>query len=102
MRTIFDLYLELQAMITTIKELDARGWINKRWVTRKGHERGGRPFTKTSRFKLVTNVTYVGRIKYKDEIHEGEHDGIVDGDLWQRVQLVLGRTGDSNSATCCG
>jgi len=97
-RTIFELYLEHQSMIATIKELDARGWVNKRWTTRKGHERGGKPFTKTSLYKLLTSVTYVGRIKYKNEVHEGEHAGIVDVELWQRVQLVLGRNGRTGGA----
>jgi len=95
-RTIFELYIEHQSMIATIKELDRRGWLNKRWTTRKGHERGGLPFTKTSLFKLLTNVTYLGRIKYKEEVHNGEHAAIVSAELWQRVQSLLqhnGRTG---------
>src|SRR6266478_5481070 len=35
-RAIYDLYLEHHAMIPVIKELDRRGWLNKRWTTRKG------------------------------------------------------------------
>jgi len=92
-RAIFELYLEHQSMIATIKVLDERGWINKRWTTRKGHERGGKPFTKTSLYKLLRNVTYLGKIKYKDETHKGEHEAIVSNDLWQRVQVLLGRNG---------
>lgn len=98
-RTIFELYLEHQSMITTIKELDGRGWSNKRWTTRKGTSRGGLPFTKTSLFKLLTNVTYLGKLKYKDEVHDGEHAAIVNPELWQRVQSLLqhnGRTGGTS------
>lgn len=97
-RIIFELYLEHRSMITTIKELDARGWINKRWTTRKGNARGGKPFTKTSLFKLLTNVTYIGRIKYKDEVHDGEQEAIVSTELWQRVQLLLGQNGRTGGA----
>lgn len=97
-RTIFELYLEYQSLITTIKELDARGWHNKRWQTRKGHERGGMPFTKTSLYKLLTNVAYTGRIKYKDEVHPGEHSAIVSTDIWQRVQALLNRNGRTGGA----
>ncbi len=99
-RTIFELYLEHQSMITTIKELDRRGWVNKRWTTRKGHERGGKQFTKTSLYKLLTNVTYAGKIKYKDEIHNGEHAAVVNADLWQRVQALLNRNGRTGGARC--
>jgi len=59
-RGIFELYLERQSLIETIKELDARGWASKRWATRKGHEHGGKPFNKNSLYKLLTNVIYLG------------------------------------------
>ncbi|MDZ4657832.1 MAG: recombinase family protein [Bythopirellula sp.] len=97
-RTIYELYLEHQSMITTIRELDNRGWVNKRWTTRKGPERGGKPFTKASLFKLLTNVTYVGKLKYKDETHNGEHAAIVSEEIWQRTQLLLRRNGRTGGA----
>jgi site-specific DNA recombinase len=92
-RTIFELYLEHQSMIETVKELDKRGWKNKRWVTKKGKVRGGLAFSKTSIFKLLTNVTYVGQLRYKDEVHKGEHEAIVTQDLWQGVQSQLQKNG---------
>ena len=97
-RAIFELYLERQSMIATIQELDRRGWVNKRWTTRKGRERGGKPFTKTSLFKLLTNVVYAGKVKYKDEVHVGEQPAIVRAELWQRVQLLLGQNGRTGGA----
>jgi site-specific DNA recombinase len=56
-RAIFALYLEHQGLLAVVQELDRRGWRTKRWTTRQGHERGGRPFTKTSLHQLLTNVT---------------------------------------------
>ena len=97
-RIVFELYLEHQSLIATIKELDRRGWVNKRWTTRKGTERGGKPFTKPSLYKLLSNVAYVGKIKYKDEIHDGEHAAVVNADLWQRVQSLLTRNGRTGGA----
>jgi site-specific DNA recombinase len=63
-RTTYGLYLEHQALIPVVKELAARGWCNKRWTTRKGEERGGRPFDKTTLYKLLTNRTYTGVVSY--------------------------------------
>jgi site-specific DNA recombinase len=40
-RAMFELYLEHRSLITTSRELDGRGWRNKRWTTRKGHLRHG-------------------------------------------------------------
>lgn len=97
-RAIFELYLEYQALIPVIEELQRRGWVNKRWVTRKGHETGGKPFYKQSLHTLLTNVTYIGKLRYKDEVHDGEHEAIVDTEIWQRVQALLQRNGRTGGA----
>jgi len=39
-RAIFDLYLEHQSLVTTVRHLHLRGWTNKRWTTRKNKEKG--------------------------------------------------------------
>ena len=92
-RAIYEAYLDRQSLIETIKELDARGWTNKRWVTKKGHESGGAPFNKHSLYSLLTNVLYIGRLTYKDEIHDGEHPAIVDEETFQRAGQILKRNG---------
>jgi site-specific DNA recombinase len=94
-RQIFDLYLDYQSLLLTIRELNRRGWATKRWVTKKGDRRGGRSFTKNALYKLLTNPTYIGKIKYKNEIHSGEHQAIVPIDLFERVQNTLKRNGQS-------
>src|SRR5262249_53604495 len=53
-RTIFGLYLQHEALLPVVRELQRRGWVNKRWVTRAGHEQGGEPFTKASLHRLLT------------------------------------------------
>jgi len=95
-RAIFALYLEKQSLIQTGSELNRRGWTTKRWTTRKGHERGGEPFDKARVFRVLSNVVYRGKVRYKDEIHAGEHHAIVDEETFQSVQKMLrsnGRTG---------
>jgi site-specific DNA recombinase len=94
-RTIFRLYLEHQSLLPVVKELDRRVWRNKRWRTRKGVENGGRPFTKNAVHTILTNVSYVGKVRYKDEIFDGEQPAIIDVDVWQRVQAILERNGRS-------
>ena len=97
-RAIFALYLEYGSLLPVIAELERRGWKTKRWTTRKGHERGGRLFTKTNLHQHLTNVAYLGKVKYKDEVHDGEHDAIVAADTWQHVQTMLLRNGRSGGA----
>jgi site-specific DNA recombinase len=88
-RAIFELYRDQASLLKVVQELERRGWCTKRWQTRKGHVRGGRPFNKTSLHKLLTNVAYRGMIRYKQEVHPGEHLAIVDEALWQHVQQRL-------------
>jgi len=92
-RQIFELYLEYQSLLATVTELNRRGWTTKRWTTKKGTQRGGKQFTKNSLYSLLTNVTYVGKIKYKDEVHNGEHEAIVPDNLFQHAQTLLQRNG---------
>jgi site-specific DNA recombinase len=97
-RALFDLYLQHQSLLPVVQELERRGWVNKRWQTRKGHERGGKPFTRTNLYRLLTNVAYIGKVRYKDEIHNGEHPAIVDPGVFQRVQALLQCHGSSGRA----
>ena len=52
-RAIFALYLEHQALLPVVQELARRGWVGKRWQTRHGRPRGGRPFDKTSLYRTL-------------------------------------------------
>jgi site-specific DNA recombinase len=88
-RAIFALYLEYQALLPVLRELDRRVWRTKRWRTRKGHLRGGRAFTRNTLRQLLRSVTYLGHIRYRQEVHLGEHDAIVDPSTWQQVQTLL-------------
>jgi site-specific DNA recombinase len=88
-RAIFALYLQHQSLVPVVEELKRRGWRNKRWRTRKGSWRGGQPFTRNTLHQLLTNVVYCGQIRYRQEVHPGEHAAIVDLSLWQQVQKLL-------------
>ena len=81
--------------LAVVKELNTRGWRTKRWTTRKESVRGGRRFDKTSLHQLLTNVAYAGKVRYKDEVHAGEHKAIVDAKVFDRVQVMLQRNGRS-------
>ena len=90
-RQIFEMYLDTKSMITTLQELNARGWETKRWTTKTGVVRGGKQFTKGYLYQLLNNVVYVGKVRYKEEIHEGEHQGIIEPELFEQVKQTLTR-----------
>ncbi len=95
-RGIFRMYLQEASLLPVVKELLRRGWVNKRRETKKGRKLGGRPFDKATLYQLLTNPTYTGKMRYKDELHAGEHEAIIDQELFDKVQKQLklnGRTG---------
>ena len=98
-REIFDLYLRLGTLIAATKELNGRGWRTKAWTTKKGRQRGGYVFTKTRLYKLLTNAIYIGKLRYKKEVHTGEHQAIVGAEVFQRVQECLKKNGRSGGTT---
>jgi site-specific DNA recombinase len=88
-RAIYDMFLQRPSLRAVVDELERRGWRNKRWRTKKGHDCGGLPFTKGTVRGLLTNVLYAGNIKYRGEVHLGQQPRIVDPDVWQQVQNRL-------------
>jgi len=95
-RQIFDLYLEHQSLLEVVDQLDSPGWRTKRRTTRKARDRGGRAFAKNSLYQLLTNVAYVGKVRYKNGIHEREHMPIIDAKVFDEAQSVLSRNGRSD------
>lgn len=88
-REIFDLYLRERALLPVVQELARRGWANKRWTTKRGIERGGTPFDKPTLYRFLTNLIYIGKVDYKGEIYEGEHQAIVSEEVFSRVRVLL-------------
>ena len=90
-RAMFALFLEHESLPTVARELEARGWSNKRWRTRSGKESGGETFTRIGLRRLLTNVLYTGKVRYKDEVHDGEQPALVDPAVFRQAQHLLRR-----------
>jgi site-specific DNA recombinase len=88
-REIFQLYLEFQSLLDVARELNRRCWRTKTWVTKTGKRLGGRHFNKTDVSRILTDVTYLGQVDFKGEIFDGEHEGIIQAPVFQRVQSIL-------------
>ena len=78
---------------TLVRELRAKGVRSKSWTTIKGKERTGKLITKGYIYKLFKNAVYIGIAAYKGQQYLGEHQAIIDKDLWDTVQELL-KAGD--------
>jgi site-specific DNA recombinase len=98
-RAIFALYLQHRSLLPVLAELARRGWCTKQTRTGEGNVHGGRPFTRSSLYRLLTNVTYIGQVRYRNEIHPGEQPAIIDRKTWQDVQALLAQHGPGKTGT---
>ena len=92
-RTIFKVYLEHGSLLETAREVNRRGIGTKRWTTKAGRVRTGRPMTRADLHRLLHNLTYIGRVRHRGSVYPGEHEAIIDMDTWDRVEALLGRNG---------
>ena len=88
-RTIFTRYLELGSMGALIEELDRRGIRTKANGLADGRMRGGIRFGVGPLAHLLKNRFYIGEVVYRGEMHRGEHEPILDRDLFEAVQAKL-------------
>jgi site-specific DNA recombinase len=51
-------------------------------------KRGGKWRVATLR-AMLTNPLYIGRVRFHGEEREGQHDGIIERELWDRVQALI-------------
>ena len=70
-------------------DLDAAGIVSKTRTASDGRRYGGKPLARGALYLMLQNRIYRGEIVHKDQIYPGEHDPIVDEDLWQGVQATL-------------
>ena len=88
-REIFERYLELGSVRELKNDLDQRGIVSAVKLSRKGKQRGGKPFSRGALYCLLSNRIYRGEIRHKQQSHPGQHEPIISRELWERVQAKL-------------
>jgi site-specific DNA recombinase len=88
-RTIFRRYLDLGSMGALIEDLDWRGIRTKVVARLNGRVRGGIRFGTGPLAHLLKNRFYIGEVVYRGEVHAGEHEPILDRELFDAVQAKL-------------
>lgn len=76
---IFSYYLRCGSVFQVVD------WLNEQGVLTKQ----GKAFTPAVIYRMLNNYTYRGEVKYKGTVYAGEHQRLVDDDLWNGVQQTL-------------
>ncbi len=78
-RWIFARFLEIGSCTELARELDARDIRTKR----------GRRIDKKYLYRMLSNRAYIGEAVHKGQSYPGEHDGIIDRGVWDKVHAIL-------------
>ncbi|NTZ42565.1 recombinase family protein [Altererythrobacter sp. SALINAS58] len=98
---IYRRYMELGNVRLLKEQLDGEGVRVPLRQTSSGRSMGGVPFTRNQIYRILTNPIYLGEIHHKGQVYDGQHDAIVERDLWDKVQVRLedNRQGTQQAAT---
>jgi site-specific DNA recombinase len=78
-RRIFQRFIEVQSPKQIAHELNSEGIKTRQ----------GKDWIKPQIYRILNNYTYIGQVNYKGHICEGEQEGIIEMDIWNRVQEIL-------------
>ena len=88
-RLIFQRYLALGCVSRLRVELDRKGVRSKQRILTSGRALGGCSFGRGALYHLLRNRIYRGEVVHKGIAYPGEHEPIVNEELWNAVQARL-------------
>jgi site-specific DNA recombinase len=86
---IFERYLALGSTLDLGAELKEKGIRSPDRISEKGLKYEGAVFSRGAIHQILTNPVYVGKIRHKDVMYDGQHKGIISADMWNEVQEKL-------------
>lgn len=77
------------------KELDSNHVLSRKRRTTKGNSVGGGRYSRGALYAILQNPIYIGKIRHKDKLYEGQHEAIIPKELWNEVQDLLKNGGST-------
>ena len=87
-RHLFERYLALGSVRALAEEAEVTE-LRGRMTKGSASTQLGKPFGRGNLYHLLSNPIYIGKIRHRDLIHDGEHQPIIDTDIFARVQALL-------------
>ena len=88
-RLIYRRYLELGCVRLLQEDLARQGIRSKARISSKGVRSGDAPIARGALYALLGNPLYIGETRHKGACYPGQHESIVDRELWEAVQRQL-------------
>lgn len=97
-QAMFARYLELHSVHLLQSELEEQGVRTRARALKGGQISGGCLLGRGAIYHMLKNPLYVGKIRYKDELHTGQHEAIVDQKTFDGVQELLAQYAPGEAA----
>ena len=88
-RWLFETYVELGSVRELKRAADERGIVSKRRERSKSGQSGGNPLSRGLLYRILSNPVYMGCIRHRETIYQGQHEAIIHATLFQRVGSLL-------------
>ncbi|RUW55484.1 recombinase family protein [Mesorhizobium sp. M1A.F.Ca.ET.072.01.1.1] len=88
-RHLFDRYLVLKSVRDLADEAARDGLVTRTRERQDGTIAVTMPFGRGNLYHLLSNPIYIGKIKHKDQVHDGEHEPIIPGTVFEEAQALL-------------
>ena len=91
-KLIYQTYLQLGSVRHLKEHLEKQGIVSKIRTSKTGSQTGGCSFSRGALYELLANPLYIGEVRHRRERHAGQHEAILNRDLWEQVQRRLSDT----------
>ena len=88
-RQLFRRYLESQSVRALVEEACDLGLSTRAVRRRDGSEVTTTPFGRGNLYHLLSNPIYVGKIRHREQVYDGEHEAIVERKVFDAAQALL-------------
>ncbi len=88
-RDIFTRYAEHGSAAQLVRELKIEGRTGKSWVTQAGRQRQGKLIDQQNLFSMLRNRLYLGEICNHGNCYKGQHQAIVNREVWDAVHSII-------------
>ncbi len=88
-RFIFEEYLKCGSVRRLKDRVAKQGFKTPIRISQKKRTYGGANLSRGHLHQILQNPLYVGKVRHKDQIYDGLHDGIIDKEVFEQVQKQL-------------
>jgi site-specific DNA recombinase len=88
-RQIFQRYLQLRSVDAVVRELNGASQNREHVDRTEQTTKSSAPHSRSKIYHLLANPIYIGKIRHKGEMHDGEHAPIIDAETFEAVQRLL-------------